>query len=611
MINNIINDYKKGRDITKYSKQEIINLIKKEKLPFPYMKYRYTYEQVESMFNDLQNYTAVYKNIPYQIINLKNNNFFKKKENMYYKKKYVLMVKNSKDYLKYGLLSDYFNEECRIKCKRYDEKYSPYELWIKYPDKIIKTCINKFNKIDLLSLRETIYLTSKECTSFRPTIIVSIINLFNSKYILDFSSGWGDRLIGALASKVISYCGVDPNPCLHPNYNKIINKFNKDTNVKLIQAPFQTAKIPNAPYDLVFTSPPYFILEKYTDHIDQSIEKYKNLDDWFNNFLMVSLDKAWLYLQVEGHMVIIINNIKNYPDFIQRMIEEKNKIDIRETSSKSEYLGVISYADEIKENVFKSPQPMWIWKKVHFESKKYYPISLGYDCYTRFCMEQMIRGFSCSVFDMSFTFDIMDIYRSIKNKFNDYFDILELDEHNALFDYGDFLNNNNNNNYPESNKNEIISVHKKYKSIVELHYNSIKFKEDRDKINRRINRFMKLINNNKKILFFRIIYEWNELDKINNVRNIEKKYYKMNDLEYQLNLHKKFIDKMMNLYKNFKFVVIFLKNKIDKNELIKYKNLNFHIIKTKEYKKVGSKWRDKRYYHINIKNIMEHYLIYL
>ena len=52
-----------------------------------------------------------------------------------------------------------------------------------------------------------------------------IIEHFNSKKILDMSSGWGDRLVGAMACNIDCYHGFDPNSCLHPGYKKMIEFF--------------------------------------------------------------------------------------------------------------------------------------------------------------------------------------------------------------------------------------------------------------------------------------------------------------------------------------------------------------------------------------------------
>ena len=49
--------------------------------------------------------------------------------------------------------------------------------------------------------------------------------MYEADTVLDFSSGWGDRLIGFLASKASTYWGFDPNECVQANYLNMIDFF--------------------------------------------------------------------------------------------------------------------------------------------------------------------------------------------------------------------------------------------------------------------------------------------------------------------------------------------------------------------------------------------------
>jgi len=336
---------------------------------FPYKK-KYLLNDViiKKKFTDLKNYKSnIVYDEKYSVKNLENEPDFFKDNIIKYKGRYTLLVNEYSDYYNYNIISDYFNEECRMKCKRYDTDLSPYDYWITNRDNIIKHAQQKYKKTDKHSLRESIYELTHECTSFRPTLIVSIIKLFDAKKILDFSAGWGDRLIGAI-SQDVEYFGVDPNPCLHPNYQKIIDMFannNNNNKYTLIESGFETVKLPpKRTYDLIFTSPPYFTLEQYVpsesaEYDKQSITKFDNIESWLNNFLYVCIDKGWDKLEVNGHLVIVINNIRDHPNFIKKMIirmSDKYKENIK-------YLGLISYTERNKFG-FKSPQPMWIWEKL-------------------------------------------------------------------------------------------------------------------------------------------------------------------------------------------------------------------------------------------------------
>ena len=46
-------------------------------------------------------------------------------------------------------------------------------------------------------------------------------------------------------------------------------------NYILIENGFETATLPNTKFDLVFLSPPFFDLEKYSNYDNDSLTKYK------------------------------------------------------------------------------------------------------------------------------------------------------------------------------------------------------------------------------------------------------------------------------------------------------------------------------------------------
>ena len=322
-------------------------LIKSKHIDFPYWKYRLKKKDILEKFNNLKEFEPDIVHDKYFIRHIDI-----KPEYMLYNNKYTLILFDKSDYLNYNILSDYFNENCRMKCKRYDQKLSPYDFWIQETDKVIKYAQDTYSILNMYSLRESVWNQIGECTSFRPTILVSIINMFKSKKILDFSAGWGDRLIGAIASNV-EYTGIDPNSCLFPNYKNIIKMFKPKKKIKMINKPFEQVQLTEK-YDLVFTSPPYFILEEYTKETGQSILTYNTLDKWMNKWLLMVVQKAFNSLVQNGHLIIIINNVRGY-HFVEEMVKKISNF------KNIKYMGLISYAEKRKKL---NPQPIWIWKKL-------------------------------------------------------------------------------------------------------------------------------------------------------------------------------------------------------------------------------------------------------
>lgn len=330
---------------------------------FPF-KYKYiTLEELHKRFNNLKEYKGEFVVSEYLIWNIPQ---LKQFDLMYYPNHdYCILKGYDSDWFSMNEVSDYFIEDVRAFAQRYDTDVNMIEFWEAHKDELE----SKFKDVEpeakrLFETREEISRLYKEVGSFRPAVLCGILEHFKSARVLDFSSGWGDRLIACLAKGVELYIGVDPNPDLPKRYQAIQNEFNKDgkTRVKMIESPFEelpkcgSSNSPLEKVDLVFTSPPYFDLEVYTKDSKQS---HHYGDKWFDKFLSVALKNAWLCLVPKGKMIIVINNIKGKDDFVCKMVKYVN------TFHDSKYLGVISYSNFDDKGKPKSPQPMWIWEKLN------------------------------------------------------------------------------------------------------------------------------------------------------------------------------------------------------------------------------------------------------
>jgi hypothetical protein len=140
-------------------------------------------------------------------------------------------------------------------------------------------------------------------------------------YIWDPSAGWGGRLLAALSLDLrtshnefrsVHYIGTDPNPDFYANgnvYDDIAAFYN---GVRSAASLFdETNKANVLPYgsetfhrdamfrslrgrfDMVFSSPPYFRREQYSDDENQSCVKFSAYDDWRDGFLAQTLENAW------------------------------------------------------------------------------------------------------------------------------------------------------------------------------------------------------------------------------------------------------------------------------------------------------------------------------
>jgi 16S rRNA G966 N2-methylase RsmD len=315
------------------------------KIQFPYKRMYKSDAEIKKMFANLKK-VDISKNVvetPFKINNIKINS-----NKLLFLGTPHLIINYNKDYIRYNI-SDMFQEENRMKCKFFSAVSSPLEYYNKNIEKLARQTIAK-GSITPNLLREELYFSIRECSAFKPTNMTYIIKLLNIKSVLDPSSGWGDRLVAAMATD-IRYVGVDPNTDLHPVYNKMIKFFGKSTKkYTMIENTIQEAKLPNEKFDMVFTSPPYFKIEQYNNR-----GRIKDVDEhqWFENFMKPMINKTVDKLNNGGYLVLVINQLP-HEHYIKRMIQY-----IYDNKPELHYFGVIGYVNE----AMKNPQPMWIWGK--------------------------------------------------------------------------------------------------------------------------------------------------------------------------------------------------------------------------------------------------------
>lgn len=300
----IINKIQFNELNSKYSVDEIKDCITKHILngdiKFPY--YNISYDECFEEFKKLC------KTEPIKLL----------KGNCYTKVKYK--SKLSDLYLESGTIgnkaSNYFHEKNRFEV-RVDRFPSPTDIWKR--ESSIKSILNpiwtlKIGKIDSKVLRTCISVRAYVASQFKPIIAKSIYSMFNAKRVLDTSSGWGDRLCGFFATDgTEEYIGVDPNSSLQNGYLEQIKMYQKIYPNKNAQVICDGAEFVDfskfGKFDFIFTSPPYFNCEKYSQDEKQSYKLYKSSDSWLNNFLFVWIKNAWESLEDNGHMVINISDI--------------------------------------------------------------------------------------------------------------------------------------------------------------------------------------------------------------------------------------------------------------------------------------------------------------
>ena len=203
--------------------QEFVRMVKNGQIGFPFLRTWASKEEINRLFQLLLTY-KVKNHIevrPYKIHNLKLS-----KDKLLFLGRPVL-IKNVYKYENIWKITTFFQEYCIINCKVRTSEDSPSEYFYKHPEKVGKVALKKWSDITPEHLSNALFSMVKWCGSFRPYILMGIMQIFGSKRILDFSAGWGDRLIGAIAGGAEKYCGIDPNLCVNRGYQRILRFFKK------------------------------------------------------------------------------------------------------------------------------------------------------------------------------------------------------------------------------------------------------------------------------------------------------------------------------------------------------------------------------------------------
>ena len=168
--------------------------------------------------------------------------------------------------------------------------------------------------------------------------------------IFDPSSGWGGRILGAMScrdDRNILYIGTDPNPDNFfddgsSKYSSVADFYNTETyrgnpffsstnNYEIYQLGseeiqhdenFQKHK---GSVDLVFTSPPYFNREAYSEDENQSYKKYgSSYDSWRDGFLRPTLKTCVDWLKDDRYLLWNIADIKMKDGYLPLEEDSKN-----------------------------------------------------------------------------------------------------------------------------------------------------------------------------------------------------------------------------------------------------------------------------------------------
>ena len=280
----------------------------------------------------------------------------------------------------------------------------PHRTWESH--KFMTTLIGsayslKLPKIDKSAFRVMIGLRKYICSQFKPNVAKVLYDKLGSENILDFSAGWGDRLAGFYGSETGEYyLGIDPRKENHPIYKEQAEFYDKHRTLFEVKKKYEFLESPaedvdftkyKDTFDTVFTSPPYFSVERYSYDDTQSWVRYKTIDKWNEEFLQKTLEKLCVSIKSCGYLIVNIADVFARTAGQRNMVEICNPMnDFLSTFTDSEYQGCIGMemakrpnsggagmaratderfqdttiqrAEETKDKRF--CEPIWIWRKL-------------------------------------------------------------------------------------------------------------------------------------------------------------------------------------------------------------------------------------------------------
>jgi len=133
--------------------------------------------------------------------------------------------------------------------------------------------------------------------------------------VLDFSSGYGGRMIGSMTSNMrYNYTGIDPNTKTHRGLvalGELMNELGLGSGYSMHNIPSEQFNPEPGSYDAAFSSPPYFNLETYTDEPTQCMNSCSTIDEWFGTYVEPTVQMLHTALAKDALYAV---NIADYKD---------------------------------------------------------------------------------------------------------------------------------------------------------------------------------------------------------------------------------------------------------------------------------------------------------
>lgn len=156
----------------------------------------------------------------------------------------------------------------------------------------IRICLKHKKNVLPAELRSALSLVGGNMIqNFKPLCARSIIEyicpMINAN-VLDYSAGFGGRMLGCLTSPYhYNYTGIEPNTETYQSltsFGELITS-SQANNYSVYNVPSEEYDGERGFYDCAFSSPPYFNLEIYCGESTQCMNRYRTIDQWFEKYV--------------------------------------------------------------------------------------------------------------------------------------------------------------------------------------------------------------------------------------------------------------------------------------------------------------------------------------
>jgi hypothetical protein len=198
--------------------------------------------------------------------------------------------------------SNFYHWQARVAC---DSLNSPAPIRAWHDQKLRKNIENSIYYKE--SHKSAVTMRGYVPSQFRPSAAKCLYSLFEAKRIYDPCGGWGDRLAAAMSVDADLYYCRDVNPLVFTGYALQQQAFSTKTKLSFEYKGSEIDCPEKGYFDFIFTSPPYYKIEKYQGDM-QSHAKFKKFDDWLTGFLYPMVTFAWDSLREEGVLALNISD---------------------------------------------------------------------------------------------------------------------------------------------------------------------------------------------------------------------------------------------------------------------------------------------------------------